>query len=231
LPPLYREMMKKRSVYLDLDGPILDVSEKYYRVHGAILGNMGCPSLNKDEFWSMKRRQATDLLAGSCPQLNDKAYAKAWLDRIETREFLAFDAIVPGAVEVLGQLMKEYHLFLVTLRQNPALLRWELETLGLSHFFVKVLSAHSATTPGWQVKADLIREAGLDARGGLAIIGDTEVDILAGKALGLTTIAVTNGIRARQLLEAVEPDFIIPDITGLPPLVEATRARRDRSAS
>ena len=217
-------MQKARSVYFDLDGPILDVSEKYYRVHQAILHDVGCPAGDKDEFWSLKRQRIapTEILARSCPNLAAPAYSQAWLTRIETPEFLRFDAIVPGAVEVLQALGARYHLRLVTLRRSPSHLRWELETLGLSRFFREILAGHSDAVPGWHVKAELIRGVELPPQQGGAIIGDTEVDILAGKELGLTTIAVTNGIRTRELLEALQPDFIIPDVTGLPRLLDGT---------
>src|SRR6516162_7729490 len=124
-------MQKARSVYFDLDGPILDVSEKYYRVHQAILHDVGCPAGDKDEFWSLKRQRIapTEILARSCPNLAARAYSQAWLTLIETLEFLRFDTIVPGAVEVLQSLGSRYHLRLVTLRRSPSHLRWELETL------------------------------------------------------------------------------------------------------
>lgn len=40
-------------------------------------------------------------------------------------------------------------------------------------------------------------------------IGDSEVDVLTGKNAGMVTVAVSWGFRARSVLEAAEPDFII----------------------
>jgi phosphoglycolate phosphatase len=64
------------------------------------------------------------------------------------------------------------------------------------------------------VKAGLLRESGW-LRPGALIVGDTEVDIRAGKAVGIKTVAVTSGIRSRAALEAEGPDVIVDDIRAL----------------
>ncbi len=54
-------------------------------------------------------------------------------------------------------------------------------------------------------------------------MGDSPSDILAGKAAGALTVAVLTGARtaeARQFLEQSRPDFILNDMTELPPLLE-----------
>jgi phosphoglycolate phosphatase-like HAD superfamily hydrolase len=54
-------------------------------------------------------------------------------------------------------------------------------------------------------------------------VGDSPSDILAGKAAGALTVAVLTGARtaeARQFLEQSRPDFILNDMTELPPLLE-----------
>jgi phosphoglycolate phosphatase len=214
-------MTKSLPLYFDLDGPLLDVSEKYYRLHGAIVRRAGHAVEPKAQFWSMKRQRVplTEHLYKSYPGLDEEAYLKSWLAHIETPAYLLFDTVVPGAAAVLEELLPQYQLHLVTLRRNQASLHWELRALGLHKFFVHILSGHSDAVPGWRVKANLIRNAGF-APAGSAIVGDTEADILAGKALGLVTIAVTNGIRSEDVLRRENPQFVIPDITALPVLLQ-----------
>ena len=45
------------------------------------------------------------------------------------------------------------------------------------------------------------------------LIGDTETDIEAGKHLGYTTIAITNGIRNEKILKCSDPDHMYSSIS------------------
>jgi 2-phosphoglycolate phosphatase len=51
------------------------------------------------------------------------------------------------------------------------------------------------------------------------VVGDTEQDILAAKAGGMDSVAVTWGFRPLLMLKALRPDFIISRITDLVPIV------------
>jgi phosphoglycolate phosphatase-like HAD superfamily hydrolase len=52
------------------------------------------------------------------------------------------------------------------------------------------------------------------------IVGDTEVDIRAGKAVRIKTVAVLSGIRDRAALEAEAPDAIVSDLHGLEDVIK-----------
>lgn len=52
-------------------------------------------------------------------------------------------------------------------------------------------------------------------------IGDTDHDILAGRAAGCKTVAVTYGIRSREELVRTNPDFLIDSITELIGIVKS----------
>ena len=45
--------------------------------------------------------------------------------------------------------------------------------------------------------------------------GDTATDILAGRALGIFTVAVCDGIRDEAFLRKLAPDYIIPSLVAL----------------
>jgi phosphoglycolate phosphatase-like HAD superfamily hydrolase len=48
------------------------------------------------------------------------------------------------------------------------------------------------------------------------MVGDTEADVMAAKALGLVSCAVTSGLRSAEFLRALKPDYLIQSIEGLP---------------
>jgi phosphoglycolate phosphatase len=55
-------------------------------------------------------------------------------------------------------------------------------------------------------------------------VGDTRVDIKAGKAAGMRTIGVLTGFDDRTALEEEEPDKIIQSIKDLPDLITFNNA-------
>lgn len=48
------------------------------------------------------------------------------------------------------------------------------------------------------------------------IVGDSVIDIKAGKAAGAKTVAVLSGLFARDELALENPDLILNDVTQLP---------------
>ena len=210
------------SMFLDLDGPILDVSERYFRVHQDVLRSMGSlrVTISKTQYWRMKR--SGQPLGQILPKLSDghieqAAFLNEWRKRIERPEYLQFDTVIPGVRKRLHRLKERFNLVLVSLRQNKHALGTQLDSLELTNFFSCILSRPPLQSDSWKVKRDLIASSGLLSTGNW-IIGDTEVDILAGKSLAMKTIAVLSGIRNSAALKEVAPDFIVKDLSHLPPL-------------
>jgi len=130
-----------KRFYFDLDGPLLDVSEKYHRVYADWIEAKGAKPMEKSAYWEARRRGVPDAQileqAGLKDSLTD--YLGARKRRIETAEYLRFDRIWRGAEEMLSLLQKRYSLVLVTLRASrPALARQLAET-RLDGFFENVL--------------------------------------------------------------------------------------------
>jgi phosphoglycolate phosphatase len=207
--------------FFDLDGPILDVSRRYFRVHSHIVRELGGTPGDEIAFWESKRarRSVTEILSVQGNTCVDVArYQKLWLERIESEEYLKSDQLQRDVLVDLESLLQEHRLCLVTLRRRPDLVRNQLERFGLNRLFEHVLIADPAIPFGWQTKSHLMRSVGAVADGNW-IIGDTEVDIRAGKALGMTTVGVLCGIRDQVRLENDNPDFIIGGIGELKSLV------------
>jgi len=206
-------------IYFDLDGPILDVSERYFRVHRAIVGS---GVLGRAEFWNLKRQRAPldQILAKDKASIDTQTYRTAWLSLIEEQEYLKHDRVVAGARAVLALLGLSHRLVLVTLRRNRENLLWQLKDLDLASSFARILSGNAREELDWQTKARLIRaDLEEEGEGPAVIVGDTEVDLLAGQVLGLATIAVCSGIRAPQFLGTIHPDWLLDDIATVPQAV------------
>jgi len=205
------------AVFFDLDGPILDVSEKYYRIYCNLLTLKNKEILTKFDYWNFKRNQTPEreiLSKTDSIEIYDW-YRHERIRIIEMNEYLRFDRLTPGAITVLENLSKSKELILVTLRRNKEQLINQLAGFGLEKYFKFILSAPGNSNPKWRIKYDLILNNYGNPEVGSIFIGDTETDILTGKNLGIKTIAVTKGIRTKEILMQFNPDHLINEIKEL----------------
>ena len=130
--------------------------------------------------------------------------------------------LYPGVVATLQDL-SSYTLGLVTTKE-PGQAEMVLRRLALSPFFQHVQGG----TPGLRLKpapdAVLVALSALHCAPAHALmVGDTPADILAGKAAGTATCAVTYGFGTRQALLQCAPDYVIDAFGELVPLVRDSR--------
>jgi phosphoglycolate phosphatase-like HAD superfamily hydrolase len=93
----------------------------------------------------------------------------------------------------------------------------ELDHLGLAKFFRTVVTTLDVEKPKPFPDALLVAARKLHVPiSDCAIVGDSVIDIQAGKAAGAKTIAVLTGLFTGAELEAQKPDLVIDDLTSLP---------------
>src|SRR4051812_18167971 len=127
-------MAASPRIFFDFDGPILDVSERHYRVYATAVAELGGTPLAKDAFWDAKRRREpeTAILATSRLAAAQAAeFQRLKLARIEARDYLMLDSVQPGVGEILERLHRQHLLTLVTLRNSRTMLEWQLDALAL----------------------------------------------------------------------------------------------------
>jgi phosphoglycolate phosphatase-like HAD superfamily hydrolase len=207
-------------VFFDLDGPLVDVSERYVRLHGDVLRELGAMGMEAGIYWERKRGRVSeeDILKELGLGRLALKYTSSRLARIESTEYLAYDRAWPWATDVLGSLQKDFRLVLVTVRARRDLLLGQLENLNLAGYFHEILSEAAATRVHEQKAAlmrDFCRRHELTEPGHW-MVGDTEADVGAGQLLGFRTAAVLCGIRSRELLADCRPGFLLEDIRELP---------------
>jgi len=207
------------TIYFDFDGPIIDVSVRYHRLHSDLTSQMGFRTLPFDTYWEMKRqRMPIDRILPNCTEAERRAYTAKRLDLIETSEYLAYDRIHPWAKEVLTLMGRDHRLILVTLRNSRKGLIQQIERLGIKGHFEQVLSKDN-NHGDWRVKRELILSYP-PIQCPAVMVGDTEGDILAGRDLRFYTVGVLSGIRTREYLESLGADRIILDIRSLPDILQ-----------
>jgi phosphoglycolate phosphatase len=128
----------------------------------------------------------------------------------------------PGVIATL-QALSSFTLGIVTTKEQGQA-ESVLRRLALTPFFQHIQGG----TPGLCLKPApdtiLTALAALHCAPPHALmVGDTPADILAGKAAGTTTCAVTYGFGRREALVQCAPDYVVDTFGELVPLVRASR--------
>lgn len=210
------------KIFCDLDGTLLDIQNRHYRVYSEVTKSHGGQPLIKDEYWKLKRQKTkwSKLLplSGLSGEDEDK-FLSDFRKLIEDPEYLSIDTLTQGTMQALLDLSKDHSCILVSLRRQPANLHQQLDRLGLTKYFETILSGHSESD-GYDVKIEIISKELSQEKD--IIIGDTEADIITGQKLGLQTIAVTSGIRDQQFLKALKPDHLVKSFADAAKILQTT---------
>ena len=205
------------TVLLDVDGTLLDTREFIFQAfehsiarHG--LAYPGRAYMTTQVGLPLERIYAS-IHSGLGPTL-----IEAHRSFQEENQHLA--VAFEGAAEVLSDLRSRgMQLAAVTSRSRRTSLR-SLEVTGLQEFFQAIVSAEDAEAlkPDPAPLRFALAALGAD-HSGAVMVGDSEADILAGKALGIRTVAATYGFGGRSVLDH-GPDALIDDIRELVALLE-----------
>lgn len=215
LPTFAQNEVIHMKLFFDLDGTLIDISERYYRVYSDILTEAGFSTIGKEEYWDAKRHKVPEdqILAMTDAKEFYEQYTKKRVALIESDYYLSNDRLQEGVIEVLKNFSMKYQLILVTLRRSASQLYRQLVDLELIDYFTDVLSSGEDLEPRWMIKYNLIKEyLGCGYDSSHILVGDTETDIKAGNEIGFKTIAVSNGIRIKELLILSNPTFICESV-------------------
>jgi phosphoglycolate phosphatase-like HAD superfamily hydrolase len=215
-------------IITDFDGPIMDVSERYYQAYRFCLDSVRRPAqevtvLSKGEFWGLKRSQVPERKIGQLSGLDElqaQEFAQLRKRTVHTLPYLAYDTVKPTAVENLERITKGgIDLAVMTMRRVSEL-DHAFEKYDLGRFFPEnrrfCLSNDYVKTSDVQDKPLLMERAlsVLPKASDTWMVGDTEADIAAAKQHGIKSIAVLSGIRDRDQLVRYEPDYIVADLAA-----------------
>jgi phosphoglycolate phosphatase len=218
------------TLFCDFDGPVVDVSERYYHTYQLGLAEIQAAyrqqglllplhCLSKEQFWQMKQERTPDVEIAMRSGLQGEQIHQ-FLQRVKQivnqPNLLHQDQIQPGVKWALALLHSQgVRLVLVTLReQNQA--TQMLRSYGLGTLFSQIWGAQdngAAYLNQSDHKTRLLKQAIAHAKAESAwMVGDTEADILAGQATNIPTIALTCGIRSRSYLQKFQPTRIHSDL-------------------
>lgn len=210
----------------DFDGPIIDVSERYYQVYQFCLEKTRRPEqrieqLSKAKFWELKRAKVSEKNIGiisGLDELQAQEFAQLRRENIHTQQYFKYDRLTAGAVAALEEVQHaEIDLAVMTMRRVREL-EYAFNQHDLGRFFPKdrcyCLSNDYVKTRDVDDKPLLMERALVELPPAYEtwMVGDTEADIVTAKKHGIKVIAVLCGIRDRTQLEIYQPDLIVNNL-------------------
>ena len=217
----------------DFDGPIIDVSERYYRVYQFCLEktrrlDQVVQELPKAEFWQLKRSRVPEkqiALNSGLDEAQAQEFAQLRRQTVHTEPYFHYDTLAPGAVDALLKIQQAgIDLAVMTMRRFREL-DYAFQKHDLGRFFPEnrcyCLTNDYVKTRDIEDKPLLMARAleELPPATDIWMVGDTEADITAAKNYGIKVMAVESGIRDRTQLELYHPDLIVKDFSAAVDLV------------
>jgi phosphoglycolate phosphatase-like HAD superfamily hydrolase len=213
-------------IITDFDGPIMDLSDRYYHVYQLCLDRVKLPNQSlhifpKSKFWAYKQALIPERQLGieSGLTVEQAEVFKELRDRHAHQiQYLPFDRVAPGSIAALEQIRASgSELLVMTLRRTcelePAFKQYDLARFFPPNYryclpddYVK----HGDVQAKTQLMAKALTELKPDPN--TWMIGDTEADIIAAKTHHIKVIGVLSGIRDRERLEHYQPDKIVANL-------------------
>lgn len=211
--------MIKMDLIFDLDGTLIDISERHYRVYHSLVSRLGGIPLSKPVYWRMKRNKTpTSIMISSSllPKESLYEYMEKFIKKIEEPKLLDLDKIFSYTIPTLDLLSKTSQLYLTTARQFADRTKKQLTKLNLITRFKDIKIYRSVSTET-RSKVVMIKQLFLSSN--IMVIGDTEDDILSAQELSITSVAVTSGLRNKSRLGYYNPTYLIKNISELPKII------------
>ncbi len=232
--PVWRSP-SRLTVFCDFDGPIINVSDRYYQTYQLALAEVQATYqaqgvtlpihlLTKEQFWQMKQNRVPDVeiaLRSGLQEAQMALFMEGVTRIVNQPALLHQDTLQPGVRWALALLHAQgARLVLVTLRCQVQAAQ-VLHGYGLLRLFSEIYGSQDEGAAYQNLadhKTQLLRQAIASSRSGdraydaAWMIGDTEADILAGQATGIPTIALTCGIRSKSYLQRFTPTRIHSDL-------------------
>jgi phosphoglycolate phosphatase-like HAD superfamily hydrolase len=195
----------------DLDGTLIDITDRWYQLHSDVAQEYGLPIIPREEYLAAKRDGVAEVdimshVAGNLPEITQ--YCKARIERIENEEYLNFDKLFDGIKETLTAWQRRGPLVLASIRNNHLAATQELERLGLAGFFQSVKFVRDTG------KKALFTEMASEY-GTVTSISDSIEDYHEAQEAGLHAIAVGYGCRNKLAFEERGIGEVIASVNDL----------------
>jgi pyrophosphatase PpaX len=211
-----------RGIIFDLDNTLVDSIDSITKCADHVLRGMGKNGIDRTTAERAMGLTIFDLFALVEPGLTEgekrrlfNEYRECYMDFIhETR-------MLPHAEEALVLAKRKGLRMAVVTTKSVGNARRVLEAFGLAGYLDAVVGFEDTAShkPSAEPILRALQLLGLNASE-VVVVGDTEMDVIAGKKAGARTVAVTTGVTNRERLSLERPDRIIHDLSELDGILE-----------
>ena len=204
--------MEPEALLFDLDGTLVDGAAAIHDAFEHALRERGHPPVPR-ALVAGRIGMPLRLMFRDLCQADDResaALVRAYRERFE-QQAPRLVAPTPGALDAVDA-FDVPRAIVTTKAVDPALT--VLRALGIEDRFQAVVGVDTVRRPKPDPEGARVALARLGLGATRAVfVGDTIMDVLAGKGAGTRTVAVLNGHGDAGELEAARPDALIPDLT------------------
>lgn len=216
--------MKIEAVIFDLDGTLIDSVPAYFKILEVIVSRLNLPPVSKEAVSELMREGMAAWEVLIPEEMKDrKEELRQEILRlsmeISPEVFQKEVELIPGAPEIFSQLSEsEIKIGLVTSTHAKFLdgKLLPLKNRGIDKFIAEVITIEDTpeVKPAPDPLIECARRLGV-AEEKSVYVGDSYVDLRAGKAAGMMTVGVLTGVDDYETLKREDPDMIVESIFDL----------------
>lgn len=210
-------MVRKKAVLFDVDGVLLDTWDFVFQALQHTLSFHGYPK-SMDEIEKVIGQPLLDFYTSLVPEGPSEVLAQTHKDFQKERFHLS--KAFPKAKKVLKTLKSKGILLAAISNRTKSSLERSLKDAQIDKYFDVILYVEDVQNP--KPHPDHIHLALRKLKvkpNQVYMVGDTKVDIMAGKNAGVKTIAVTYGFAGKEIAK-YDPDFLVDDLEDLIKIIQ-----------
>ena len=217
--------LRVQGILFDVDGTLAGSVELFYEVALEVLHLAGLPPRPRDEVYALMRVGHPSPLEQLFP--SDYPDVAATVRRIQDsrmdewlRRYHEETEAIPGSVALLHDLHGRGFRLGIATSSGRALPF--LDTWGVRHLFGAIVGREDVQhhKPHPEPLVACLSALHLDP-GAAVYVGDSPIDIQAGKAAGLPTVGVLTGTSTAAILHREGADYVLPSVAALPGLLSS----------
>lgn len=209
--------MTFRNIIFDFDGTLTDSRRDIAGAQVWSLQQLGVHTLREEDLYPLIGKSLHETFSRVLPPSEHHRIPEAIAHYAEyyPPRALKTTTLFPGVEATLATLRERGHrLAVASTKKGQGILR-ATEHFGITGMFDLLQGSENIPfKPAPDVILAVLRTLAWSPAETL-MVGDTDADILAGRAAGVTTCAVTYGSLSREALTAFRPDHMLDTITGV----------------
>lgn len=207
-----------KAIFFDIDGTLLDTKQFIYQAYHHVLKKHQHSSVDENILQSLMGKSLQHIYSRIAPQGDVELLTSA--HREFQKKNLHLSVAFPDAKKTLQTLRKQGFKIGALSNRSKITTITTVQLAGLVPYIDLIYSLEdvSQTKPHPEVIIKALNYFEISPENAV-MIGDTDNDILAGKAAGVSTIGALYGIAGESILQT-NPDYVIQKIVDVLPLMK-----------